>query len=144
MLRIRDGVVDSVRADTGVDGASFRVWFRESSHFRVVAAPAQDSQAFRLVVEVERRGAATALATRLEGIAQGKRRDRVRVVAVDAGHGGDDGGARGPRSVKVQEKTVTWRWPALVAELNRIPAFRRAGARRDYSFLRASDTSAER
>jgi N-acetylmuramoyl-L-alanine amidase len=125
VLRVRDGVVDSVEADTRVDGASFRLWFRDSTRFHVLALPPQDDQPFRLVVDVERRGAAEAVARRLESIAQGKRRDRVRVVAVDAGHGGEDAGARGPRGARILEKNVTLAVArALVEELNLIPGVR--------------------
>jgi N-acetylmuramoyl-L-alanine amidase len=124
-LVVRDGIVDSVQIVTGVDGATFRLWFRDSTRFHVLALPAQDDQPFRLVVDVEHRGAAMIVARRLEGIAQGKRRDRVRVVAVDAGHGGEDSGAKGPRSVRVLEKNVTLAIArALVDELNRIPGVR--------------------
>jgi N-acetylmuramoyl-L-alanine amidase len=77
------------------------------------------------VVDVARPGAEQAIERRLEGIAQGKRRDRVRVVAVDAGHGGEDAGAKGPRGLRVVEKTVTLAVArALVEELNRIPGVR--------------------
>jgi N-acetylmuramoyl-L-alanine amidase len=125
VLLVRDGVVDSVQAITGVDGASFRIWFRDSTQFRVMGLPAEEGQPFRLVVDAARPGADQATAQRLETIAQGKRRDRVRVVAVDAGHGGDDTGARGPRSVRVLEKDVTLAVArALVEELNRIPGVR--------------------
>ena len=125
VLQVRDGVVDSVEVETRVDGASLRLWFRDSTRFHVLSLAAQDDQPFRLVVDVERRGAAQAVARRLEGIAQGKRRDRVRVVAVDAGHGGEDTGAKGPRSVRVLEKNVTLGVArALVEELNRIPGVR--------------------
>ncbi len=125
MLQVRDGVVDSVEAETRVDGASFRLWFRATVRFRVVKLEAKDEQPFRLVVDVARPGAEHAVARRLEGIAQVKRRDRVRVVAVDAGHGGVDAGAKGPRKLKVVEKTVTLAVArALVEELNKIPGVR--------------------
>ena len=124
-LRVLDGVVDSVEAETRVDGASFRVWFRSQSRFKVITLEAQDDQPFRLVVTVTRPGGEHAVAKRLEGIAQGKRRDRVRVVAVDAGHGGLDTGAKGPRKLRVVEKSVTLAVArALVEELNRIPGVR--------------------
>jgi N-acetylmuramoyl-L-alanine amidase len=124
-LRVLDGVVDSVEADTRVDGASFRLWFRNAARFRVMTLEAQDDLPFRLVVDVVRPGGEHAMARRLEGIAQGKRRDRVRVVAVDAGHGGIDAGAKGPKKLRVVEKTVTLAIArALVAELNRIPGIR--------------------
>jgi N-acetylmuramoyl-L-alanine amidase len=125
VLQVRDGVVDSVEIDTRVDGSDFRLRFRDVSKFHVVALEAQADQPFRLVVEVARPGASMAVERRLEGIAQGKRRDRVRVVAVDAGHGGEDAGARGPRKLKVLEKTVTLAVArALVDELNKIPGVR--------------------
>ena len=48
-----------------------------------------------------------------------------RELAVDAGHGGPDTGARGPRKLRVVEKTVTLAVArALVEELNRIPGVR--------------------
>jgi len=125
VLRVRDGVVDSVEAETRVDGASFRLWFPVTTRFHVSTLPAQEHQPFRLVIGVARPGAEHAVARRLEGIAQGKRRDRVRVVAVDAGHGGVDMGAKGPRKLKVVEKTVTLAVArALVEELNKIPGVR--------------------
>ena len=124
-LQVRDGVVDSVQAETGVDGASLRVWFHGSTRFHVLALPAQDDQPFRLVVDVARPGAAQAVERRLEGIAQGKRRDRVRIVAIDAGHGGEDTGAKGPRKLRVVEKNVTLAVArALVDELNRVAGLR--------------------
>ncbi len=88
VLRVRDGVVDSTVTETRVDGATFHLWLRDVTRFRVLALAAQEGQPYRLVVDVERRGAAQAVASRLEDIATGKKRDRVRVVAVDAGHGG--------------------------------------------------------
>jgi len=125
LLRLRDGVVDSVEAATGVDGARFRIWFRDSTNFRVVGLPAEGELPFRVMVDARRTGAAQATERRLATIAQGKRRDRVRVIAVDAGHGGDDAGARGPRTVRVLEKDVTLAVAkALVDELNKIPGLR--------------------
>jgi N-acetylmuramoyl-L-alanine amidase len=125
ILAVRDGVVDSVVTETRVDGASIRLSFRDPSNFRVLTLPAQDEQPFRLVVDVTRPGAEQAEARRLEQIAAGKRRDRVRVVAVDAGHGGDDAGARGPRKLRVVEKNVTLAVArALVDELNKVPGVR--------------------
>jgi len=124
-LWVRDGVVDSVRSETGVDGASFKLWFHGSTRFHVLALTAQDDQPFRLIVDVARPGAAQAVERRLEGIAQGKRRDRVRIVAIDAGHGGEDTGAKGPRKLRVLEKSVTLAVAkALADELNHINGVR--------------------
>jgi len=123
VLIVRDGVVDSLVAVTGVDGARFHVWFADSVRFRVFSLPAQEEKPYRLVVDVTRPGASVAETRRLESIASKKKRDRVRIVAVDAGHGGEDGGARGPR--RVLEKHVTLAVArALVEELNRIPGVR--------------------
>jgi N-acetylmuramoyl-L-alanine amidase len=123
--RVEDGVVDSVVVVTGVDGARFHVWFRDSSRFHVFSLPAQDDRPYRIVVDVAKPGAAAAEGRRLAGIATEKKRERIRIVAVDAGHGGEDSGARAPRGVGVREKDVTLAVArALVDELNRIPGIR--------------------
>ncbi len=125
VLRVGDGLVDSVLAIAGEDGARFIAWFHDSTRFRVFELPAQEDRPFRLVVDVVRPGAALAQVQRLEGIATQKKKERVRIVAVDAGHGGEDTGARAPRSVRVLEKSVNLAVArALVAELNRIPSVR--------------------
>ncbi len=123
VLPVRDGVVDSLVLFTGVDGARFQIWFADSARFRVFGLSAQSGEAYRLVVDVARPGAAAAAARRLEGIAARKKKDRIRIVAVDAGHGGEDRGARGPHGVL--EKNVTLAVArALVAELNQIQGIR--------------------
>ena len=122
VLRVSDGLVDSVIVLPGDRGARFMVWLRDSTRFRVFDVPPQQDRPFGLVIEATRPGAAIAEGNRLESIATEKKKDRIRVVAVDAGHGGDDTGARAPRSVGVSEKTVTLAVArALVDELNRIP-----------------------
>jgi N-acetylmuramoyl-L-alanine amidase len=124
-LKVGDGVVDSVVASTGVDGARIQVTFSDSLRFRVFSLPAQDDQPYRLVVDAFRPGGRAAQGEHLESIAQQKKKDRVRIVAVDAGHGGEDGGARAPRSVGLVEKTVTLAVArALADELNQIPGVR--------------------
>src|SRR5438105_7560691 len=122
VLRVSDGLVDSVIVLPGDRGARFMVWLRDSTRSRVFDVPPQQDRPFGLVIEATRPGAAIAEGNRLESIATEKKKDRIRVVAVDAGHGGDDTGARAPRSVGVSEKTVTLAVArALVDELNRIP-----------------------
>lgn len=122
MLRVGDGLVDSVLVITGDQGARFMVWLRDATKFRVYDVPPQEDRPFALVIEVTRPGGAVAEGRRLENIASEKNKDRIRVVAVDAGHGGDDAGARAPRSVGVLEKNVTLAVArALVDELNKIP-----------------------
>jgi N-acetylmuramoyl-L-alanine amidase len=119
---VADSAVDSVQIAVGPEGARFRVWFRDSTRFRVLVLPAAEDKPFRLVVDVARPGAAAAESRRLATIAASKRRDRVQVVAVDAGHGGEDPGARGRG---VLEKNVTLAVARdLADELNRIPGVR--------------------
>jgi N-acetylmuramoyl-L-alanine amidase len=123
ILGVRDGVVDSVEAETSVSGSQFHLWFRDSSRYRVFSLPGEEDKPFRLVVDVSRPGAAAEEEKRLAGIAAHKTRDRVRIVAVDAGHGGEDTGARGPRGVL--EKSVNLAVArALVEDLNRTPGIR--------------------
>ena len=120
MLSVGDGVVDSVRLTTSPEGGRLELWFHESTGFHVFSLPPDEDKPFRLVVDVARPGAAAEEAARLAKIASAKIRTRTRIIAVDAGHGGEDPGARGPRGVI--EKTVTLAVArALVTELNRIP-----------------------
>jgi N-acetylmuramoyl-L-alanine amidase len=98
-LALTDGVVDSVGIETDESGARFHLWFRDTTDFRVFTLVAEADKPFRVVVDVARPGAEAAETQRLAGIAAQKRRDRVRIVAIDAGHGGEDPGARGPGGV---------------------------------------------
>src|SRR5262249_51194089 len=98
VLRVLDGVVDSVVVRTG-QGSSFQFAFGDTGRFHGLALPREEGKPFRLVVDVVKRGGTAAQDARLATIAAGKRRDRVRIVAVDPGHGGDDTGAHGPRGV---------------------------------------------
>ena len=125
VTRVGDGLVDSVLTLAGDEGARFIVWFRDSTRFRIFSLPPQGDRSYRLVVDVTRPGAALAEVRRLEGIATQKKKERIRVVAVDAGHGGEDPGARSARSVGILEKNVTLAIArAIVEELNRIPGVR--------------------
>ena len=121
-LRPGDGVVDSVFAAVGVDGARFEVWLRDSTKFRVFGLPAQSDKPYRIVLDVTRVGGEAAQNTKLQSVASTKK-DRLRLVAVDAGHGGEDTGARGSKGVL--EKSVTLAVArGVVAELNKIPGVR--------------------
>jgi N-acetylmuramoyl-L-alanine amidase len=115
-LAIQDGAVDSVRIVPSGESVQIRLWFRDSTRFRVFPLTAELGKPFRLVIDVSRPGGAAAEERRIASVAASKKRDRVRVVAVDAGHGGEDAGAQGPR---VLEKSVTLAVAkALVDELN--------------------------
>ena len=139
-LRVGDGLVDSVLAITGDQGARFMVWLHDATRFRVYDVPPRDDRPFGLVIEATRPGAAVAEGKRLETIASQKNKDRVRVVAVDAGHGGDDTGARAPRSVGVLEKNVTLAVArALVDELNQIPGVKGVLTRNGDYFVPLND-----
>jgi N-acetylmuramoyl-L-alanine amidase len=104
-LPVGDGVVDSVEIVTGDFGARFHLWFRDTMSFRVFTLDPEADKPFRVVVDVARPGAADAETQRLAGIAAEKRLERVRIIVIDAGHGGEDTGARGPGGVL--EKRVT-------------------------------------
>ena len=105
LLAFSDGVVDSLDIETGESGARFHFWFRDTTDFRVFTLDSEAEKPFRVVVDVARPGAEAAERQRLAGIAAQKRRDRVRIVAIDAGHGGEDSGARGPGGV-VEKQVV--------------------------------------
>ena len=123
VLGVRDGLVDSVVVTAAATGSRFQLWFRDSTRFRVFPLGAETGKPFRLVVDVSRPGARAAEEKRISHIATIKKQQRLRIVSVDAGHGGEDTGARGPNGVI--EKTVTLAVAkALVDELNKIPGIR--------------------
>jgi len=122
VTRVADGVVDSVEVAQGaLGGTRIRLAFRDTCRFTVLPIPLDEmgEQPYRIVVTVARPGAQAAEEQRLASIASAKRRDRVRVIAVDAGHGGEDPGARGPKGV-IEKKVTLAVAKALVDELNQI------------------------
>ena len=122
-LGVHDGVVDSVEVLSAAGGSQIRVAFRDSVRFQVSPVPADADKPFRVVIVAIRPAAVAAEEKRLASIASAKKRDRVRIVAIDPGHGGDDTGAKGPR--RLFEKKVTLAvGRALADELNRIPGIR--------------------
>ncbi|MBI5711091.1 MAG: N-acetylmuramoyl-L-alanine amidase [Candidatus Eisenbacteria bacterium] len=126
VLGVRDGLVDSVEAATGANGARFQLWFRDSTRFKVFVLLPEGDKPFRVVVDVQRPGGQATEDRRLAAIAAARRTpkgERVRVVAVDAGHGGEDIGARGPRGV-LEKWTNLAIVRGLAEELNRIPGVR--------------------
>jgi N-acetylmuramoyl-L-alanine amidase len=113
---VGDTVVDSVWIETTPSGILFHVAMPAPRAFRVFALAGEGEAAYRIVVDVTRPGGTAAVEERLSDIADLKH-NRVRVVAVDAGHGGEDMGARGSG---VREKDVTLAVAReLVKELNR-------------------------
>src|SRR5207249_1065459 len=104
-------------------GGRFRVVFADTSRFRVFSLRPDADKPFRLVVDVSRPGAPARETARLASIATTKRRERIRIVAIDAGHGGEDYGAH--RRHGLPEKTITLAIARTLAEeLNRIPGIR--------------------
>lgn len=120
LLKVGDGVVDSVRVGTGPSGASFQLFLRDTTHFTAFSLQAEEDKPFRIVVDITRKGAEAAEDQKLASLATEKKRDRTRLVVIDAGHGGEDAGARGPNGVR--EKNVTLAVAkALAAELDGMP-----------------------
>jgi len=123
ILGVHDGTVDSIEVDWPVEGTRINLHMSAETKFHVFPLVANEAKPFRFVVDVARPGGQVAEEKRIEKIAVAKKSDRIRIVAVDAGHGGEDTGARGPRGVL--EKRVTLAVAkATVDELNRIPGVR--------------------
>ena len=123
VLPVRDGLVDSVQVDAVASGARFQVWLRDTTRFRVFVVRAEQDKPFRIVVDVDRPGGEAAVDSSLAAIAATKRQQRVRVVAIDAGHGGEDTGAHGLRGV-LEKNTNLGVARALADELNQFPGVR--------------------
>lgn len=120
---VRDSAVDSVRADLDATGARLRLFLQPKTRFHVFALPPTDDKPFRVVVDVTVPSAAAAEERRLAALATNKKRDRVRLVAIDAGHGGEDAGARGPGHVYEKQVTLAIA-KALAEELGKLPGVR--------------------
>ncbi len=132
-LAVRDSAVDSVYTIVDSNGAHLTLFMRPGSDFKVFTLDAGENATFRVVVDVERAGAQAAEDKRLASIATAKKRDRVRLVVIDAGHGGEDTGAHGPGGV--YEKNVTLAVARdLAEELNKLAGVR-AMLTRDSDFF---------
>jgi N-acetylmuramoyl-L-alanine amidase len=122
-LAVGDTAVDSVMVAFDEHGVRFTLALASGASFRAFTLPAVDDKPFRIVVDVTRAGAQAAEDKRLADIAAARRRERLRVVYIDAGHGGDDVGARGPGGV--YEKNITLAVARdLAAELNKVKGVR--------------------
>lgn len=133
VLAVRDTAVDSVVTVFDERGVRFIVMLAPGASFRTFTLAADEEKPFRVVVDVFSPAAREAENKRLAALAAAKKRDRVRLVVVDAGHGGEDTGARGPGGVL--EKNVTLAIARnLAEELNKVPGVR-AMLTRDADFF---------
>ena len=133
VLAVRDGLVDSVEVFTERRSARFQVWLRDTASFRVFTLSAEQDKPFRVVVDVTRPGAAVADQA-LAGGTAARRQQRVRVVVVDAGHGGEDTGAHGLHGVLEKRANLAVA-RALAEELGSTPGIRAVLTRDDDTFI---------
>lgn len=119
-LGLADSAISAVRPIFDANGVRFWIQLVPGASFRVFTLAAEADKPFRVVVDVQRPGAQAAEDKRLASIATGKKKARVRLVVIDAGHGGEDFGARGPGPV--YEKNVTLAIARRLADtLNNVP-----------------------
>ena len=131
-LTVNDSAVTSVQAIYDASGVRFWVKLAPGATFKVVTVPPGDDQRFRIVVDVSRPGGQAAEDRRLASIAAAKKKNRTRLVVIDAGHGGEDMGARGYGAM---EKNVTLSIAKQLADdLNAIPGVK-AMLTRDRDFF---------
>jgi len=124
--------VTSVQSIYDASGVRFWVKLAPGATFKVATVPAGDDQRFRIVVDVARPGGQAAEDQRLASIAAAKKKSRTRLVVIDAGHGGEDVGARGNGAY---EKNVTLAIAKQFADaLNAIPGVK-AMLTRDRDFF---------
>ena len=119
-IAVGDSAIDSVWVVFDATGAKVRLTMATGTRFHVFTLPAAEDKPFRVVIDVTRIAAAAAEDQRLAELAKNKKRDRIRIVTIDAGHGGEDVGARG--SGPTYEKNITLAVAKkLAAELAKIP-----------------------
>jgi len=121
VLSVSDGLVDSVVVATPKHGARLQIWLRAAAPFRVFTLRPDGDKPFRIVVDLSRPGVvAAATPAPVPAPVASSAPKRELTVAVDAGHGGEDAGARGAGGVL--EKNVNLATALALAEaLNRIP-----------------------
>src|SRR2546423_7101958 len=108
-LSVGDGVVDSIEVLGAADGGRLRLWFKDETSFHAFVLRPDGDKPFRVVVDVARPGTGMVAGITAGGIAAEAARATPhavaprsrgrRAIAVDAGHGGEDTGARRPRGV---------------------------------------------
>ena len=131
-LAVNDSAVTRVESIFDASGVRFWVRLAPGATFRVLTVPAGDDQRFRIVVDVSRPGGQAAEDRRLASIATAKKKNRTRLVVIDAGHGGEDVGARGNGAY---EKNVTLAIAKQLADaLNAVPGVK-AMLTRDRDFF---------
>lgn len=133
-LAVNDTAVDSVRIEVQSNVTYFKVTFADTTMFHVFTLAPEDDKPYRVVIDVERPGANAREAHRLASIAATKRARRTLLVAVDAGHGGEDTGAHGPEGVL--EKNITLAVArAVVDELSQLNGIQGALVRNGDYFI---------
>jgi len=134
VLAVRDSTVDTVFTAIDANGAQLAIHMPTGTTFRAFTLSALDDKPFRVVVDVARPVAQAEEDRRLAGVAAAKKRDRVRLVVIDPGHGGDDTGAKGPGGTL--EKNITLAVGRdLAAELNKVTGVRALLTRDDDFFI---------
>jgi N-acetylmuramoyl-L-alanine amidase len=122
-LGLSDSAVSAVRPIFDANGVRFWIQLVPGATFRVFTLAADQDKPYRIVVDIQRPGAVAAEEKRFAAIAAGKKKTRTRLVVIDAGHGGEDYGARGPGPV--HEKNVTLAIARRLADtLNNVPGVR--------------------
>ena len=134
MLNVADGVVEAVEVTTSETGARFNVRFTGHRNFKTFSLQASGTKPHRLVVDVIKPGGQAAQAKQVAGIAETKQRERTMIVAIDAGHGGEDPGSRGPRGLREKDVVMAIS-QATVAELEKIPGIKPVLTRRGDYFI---------
>jgi N-acetylmuramoyl-L-alanine amidase len=118
-LVVDDSLVRSVSTEKTADGATVTVALARAARYNTFTLKATQGVADRLVLDVMR-PISPHVEARDDSLFAALRASRVRIVAVDAGHGGEDYGAIGPSGVA--EKNVCLAIAiALVDRLNSRP-----------------------
>lgn len=133
-LAVGDGVVDAVDIEAGTSGGQFTVRFAGHRTFQTFTLAADGAKPYRIVVDVEKPGGMAAEAKEVATIVQTKQADRLRIVAIDAGHGGEDAGSRGPRGLREKDVVLAIA-KKTVAELEKIPGIQPVLVRRGDYFI---------
>lgn len=134
LLKVEDGVIEAVEIRTSETGARFNIRFAGHRTFRTFSLQADGKKPHRLVVDIVKPGGQAAQAKQVAGIVESKQVQRTMLVAVDAGHGGEDPGSHGPRGLREKDVVLAIA-KATVAELAKIPGVKPVLIRRGDYFI---------
>ncbi len=132
-LTVQDGAVRTVHVEANDDGVQLRITLERPLALNVLTLDSESGRPARFVLDVLRPISA-AQEAREDSVITALKEQRTHIIALDAGHGGEDYGAIGKNGTP--EKSVTLAVAeSLATRLNALPGFRAVLTRKGDYFV---------